>query len=192
MSKKKFKPGKLIEIVLNGIADFLLDLKAYYPRGSAYVILGTLIKYLIEKNKINQKKIERSLKLLEKRDIVSLKKKGKKVLVWINDNGKVFFVKYSLKKILEFKKKKKRWRKKWFLIFFDVPENQREKRDYLRRFLKFIGFYPYQKSVYIFPFDCKKEIALIKKIIEGGKYIKYIIADEIEEEEKFKKIFKLK
>ena len=192
MTKKKFKPGQLIKIILNGIVDFFLDLKLYYPRRNTYVLLETLIKYLMKKNKVNKKKIERSLKFLEKRNIISLKKKRRKLFVWINDNGKVFLLKHSLKKILQLKKGGKKWKKKWFLVFFDVPENQRKKRDYLRRFLKFIGFYPYQKSIYIFPFDCRKEIALIKKIVEGGKYIKYIIADEIEEEKRFRKIFKLK
>lgn len=77
------------------------------------------------------------------------------------------------------------------MVIFDVPEGQRNKRDYLRRFLREIGFYPYQQSVYIFPFECKKEIDLIKKIVEGGKYISYIIAEEIENEEKVKRFFGL-
>lgn len=50
-----------------------------------------------------------------------------------------------------------------------------------------MGFYRYQKSVYVFPYECEKEIALIKKIIEGAKYMKYIVADKIEDEEEIKK-----
>jgi CRISPR-associated endonuclease Cas2 len=93
---------------------------------------------------------------------------------------------------LDFKKKNKKWDGRWFMVFFDVPEIQRNKREYLRRYLKELGFYQYQKSVYIFPYECEKEVALIKKIVEGAKYMKYIIAERIEEEDKIKRYFNLK
>jgi CRISPR-associated endonuclease Cas2 len=78
------------------------------------------------------------------------------------------------------------------MVFFDVPEIQRNKRNYLRDFLKKLGFYQYQKSVYIFPYECEKEVALIRKIVEGAKYMRYIIAEKIEEENKIKRYFGLK
>jgi len=92
---------------------------------------------------------------------------------------------------LEFKKKNKQWNGKWFFVFFDVPETQKNKRDYLRKFLIKLGFFPYQKSVYIFPYECEKEVELIKKIVEGAKYMKYIVAEKIEDETKVKDYFKL-
>ena len=78
-----------------------------------------------------------------------------------------------------------------FWFFFDVPEIQRNKRDYLRDYLQKIGFYRYQQSVYIFPYECEKEINLIKKIVEGAKYLNYVIAEKIEGENKMKEYFKL-
>ena len=92
---------------------------------------------------------------------------------------------------MDFKRKEKKWNGKWFFVFFDVPEIQRNKRNYLRKFLIKLGFYPYQKSVYIFPYECEREVELIKKIVEGAKYIKYIIAEKIEEETDAKEYFKL-
>lgn len=73
--------------------------------------------------------------------------------------------------------------------FFDIPEEGRNKREYLRNFLKEIGFYPYQKSVYIFLYECKKEVDLIRKIILGNKYKKYVIATQIEDEDKIKRYY---
>lgn len=72
-----------------------------------------------------------------------------------------------------------------------MPEAQRNKRDYLRKFLIKLGFYQYQKSVYLFPYECEKEVSLIKKIVEGAKYMKYIIAEKIEDELSAKEYFKL-
>ena len=61
-----------------------------------------------------------------------------------------------------------------------------------KRGIKDIGFYQYQKSVYIFPYECEREVALIRKIIEGGKYLSYIVADKIEYEERLKTYFNLR
>ncbi|PIY70469.1 hypothetical protein COY89_01100 [Candidatus Roizmanbacteria bacterium CG_4_10_14_0_8_um_filter_36_36] len=61
----------------------------------------------------------------------------------------------------------------------------------MRRFLVDLGFYPYQKSVYLFPYECEKEVELIKKIVEGTRYMKYIIAERIEDESTIKTFFKL-
>jgi len=113
------------------------------------------------------------------------------VFVRVRDKNNLSILKYSIKSSLEFKKQSHKWDKKWVIVFFDVPEEERNKRDYLRKFLLRLGFYPYQKSVYLFPYQCEEEIVLIRKIIEGGKYLKYIIAEKIEDEDTAKEFFKL-
>ncbi|MDO9027983.1 MAG: CRISPR-associated endonuclease Cas2, partial [Candidatus Roizmanbacteria bacterium] len=152
-----------------------------------------IIKILKEVKRLNveEKKIERSLKSLERKEIVNLEEKDDQVLVHIKDKKNPTIIKYSIKALLDFKQKNKRWKGKWFLVFFDVPEIQRNKRDYLRNFLQKIGFYRYQQSVYIFPYECEKEITLIKKIVEGAKYMKYIVAEKIEDENRIKTFFNL-
>lgn len=141
--------------------------------------------------RVDENRIKKSLESLEKNEIIELEEKKDKVFVKLIDKNNLTVLKYSIKALLNFKKKEKKWNGKWFLVFFDVPEIQRNKRDYLRNFLNKIGFYCYQKSVYVFPYECEKEITLIKKIVEGAKYIKYIIAEKIEDKEKIKLFFNL-
>jgi len=74
------------------------------------------------------------------------------------------------------------------MVFFYVPEKQRKSRDYLRLLLKKIGFLQYQKSVYIFPYEYESEINYIKKIVDGGKYMSYVVAEKIEHEKRFLKL----
>lgn len=140
---------------------------------------------------VEEKKIQRTLASLEKKEIISITEKGSNVSVVIKDRNHPVIVKYSVKAILDFKKKEKRWNGKWFMVFFDVPEIQRNKRDYLRGFLRDLGFFPYQKSAYIFPYACEEEITLIKNIVAAAAYMKYIIAEKIEDEERIKKYFNL-
>ncbi len=152
-----------------------------------------IIKTLKEVKNLNveEEKIKKSLESLEKNEIIDLEEKDGKIFVRLKDKNNLTIIKYSTKALLDFKKKKKKWNKKWFLVFFDVPEIQRNKRNYLRKFLVDIGFYQYQKSVYIFPYECEKEITLIKKIVEGAKYMKYLVAEKIEDEKLIKSFFKL-
>lgn len=152
-------------------------------------IINTIKK--IKHINVEEKKIIKSLKSLEKREIVNIEEKNNNIFVKLIDKKNPTIIKYSIKAILDFKKKEKVWKGQWFMVFFDVPEIQRNKRDYLRNYLQKIGFYRYQQSVYIFPYECEREINLIKKIVEGAKYVKYIVANSIEDEERIKAYFKI-
>ena len=156
------------------------------------IVCGLLLKLIeeIKGIKLPRYKVNRVLRKLEKREIVELEIKDKEVYVKVKEKNNIEIINYSIKTLLELKKKK-RWYGKWFLVIFDVPEKERKKRDYLRKFLKQIGFYSYNESVYVFPYECEKEIALVKKIVEGGEYISYIVADKLEKEEEIKRKFGL-
>lgn len=157
------------------------------------IILGSIISLIkdFKRKDIPASKIKRVLKNLEKKEIVNLEIKGEEVYVYLKNWFTPSTVKYSLLAIFDLKKRKKQWRGKWFLVMFDVPEIQRNKRIYLRNFLKYIGFYPYQKSVYLFPYECEKEISLVKKIVEGAKYMSYIVAEKIDNEQAARTYFNL-
>ncbi|OGK39261.1 CRISPR-associated endonuclease Cas2 [Candidatus Roizmanbacteria bacterium RIFCSPLOWO2_01_FULL_35_13] len=190
--RKKMGYGEVTNLILEAIADNLTKMKSY-PGPSLPVLLGNILKYVLEvkKQKIKDEKIKRTLHALEKREVIWIEKKEDEIFVHLKDKGEIKVAKYSLRLLLDFKKKQKKWDGKWFLVFFDVPESQRSKRDYLRRFLEQLGFYRYQKSVYLFPYECEEEVKLIKKIVEGAKYMKYIIADKIEDESEAKIFFQL-
>jgi len=188
-----FKHGELRQVVLSaiGLAVLLGGTFLVTPNFPIiYSLFAKLIKELTKKD-VPKSKIDRVLKNLEKKELISLEEKDGEVHVKLKGPFSPVILKYSLKPLLEFKKKKRKWDGKWFMVFFDVPESQRLKRDYLRKFLVDIGFYSFQKSVYIFPYECEKEIALIKKIVEGGKYMSYVVAEKIENESSMKTYFGL-
>jgi len=199
MAKRKIKYGEIVNGIFNYFAEALLSSYSALERRKGAVMwelisfLGETLKsksFLTKKEK--ERKVLRVLKNLERRQIIALEEKDDKVFVYLKDKNNPKIIEYSIKKLLDFKKKKKKWDGRWFMVFFDVPEIQRNKRNYLRDFLKKLGFYQYQKSVYIFPYECEKEVALIRKIVEGAKYMRYIIAEKIEEENKIKRYFGLK
>lgn len=193
LSSARHKKWEIRKAILEVIVIGALSGGGSPLRPALPLLVNTIIK-LLKMHKqisIDEKKIQRTLEGLEKSDLVWIEEKGKEVRVRLRNNS-TEVIKYSIETLLNFKIQKKKWNGKWYMLFFDVPEIQRNKRDYLRKYLRKIGFYQYQKSVYIFPFECENEVLLIKKIVAGGMYMKYIIADKIEDEDKIKRHFNLK
>jgi len=189
----KLKRGQLYWLALEVIGLSLVA-GGHPLRPGLPIMIKSLLRIFqeLKKIKIEEEKLMKTLRKIERREIIDLVEKDDAVYVRLRDQGNEYILRYSLKMLLDFKKKKKKWNKKWVLVFFDVPEMQRNKRNHLRKFLSFLGFYQYQQSVYIFPYECREEVELIKKIIEGGKYLSYVIAEKIDREEEVKRFFNLK
>lgn len=191
--EKKLKSGQLYWELLKVIGMTLVSGGGSVYRPMLPIAIGEVVRIIkeISKANIREESIRKSLKNLEKKEIIDLIEKDDQVYVYIKNIKHPYIVRYSIKALLDLKKKKKNWNGKWFMVFFDVPEIQRNKRDYIRKFLTKVGFFRYQKSVYLFPYECEKEIKLIKKIVEGARYMKYIIAERVEDEDIAKTFFHL-
>ncbi len=88
-------------------------------------------------------------------------------------------------------KEPEHWDKKWRMVLFDVPEKTRWIRDAFRHHLNQLGFYEFQKSVFIHPFDCQNEIDYLIEFYNARKFTRFIIADSLDNELHLKSHFKL-
>jgi len=87
--------------------------------------------------------------------------------------------------------KQKKWDHKWRIIMFDVWERRRNVRDALRHALKEFGFVKVQDSAWAYPYPCEKLLVFLRTHLKLGHGILYIVADEIEHDEKLRKHFEL-
>lgn len=87
--------------------------------------------------------------------------------------------------------KQKKWDQKWRIIMFDVWERRRNVRDELRETLKEIGFVKVQNSAWAYPYPCEKLLVFLRTHLKLGHGILYIVADEIEHDEKLRSHFNL-
>ncbi len=85
----------------------------------------------------------------------------------------------------------KSWDKKWRVIIFDIPEDERDARDSLRGHLADLRFYKLQQSVAVHPFDCKNEIDFLIELYDIRKYVRFILAEHIDNELDIKRFFNL-
>jgi len=88
-------------------------------------------------------------------------------------------------------KKPKRWDKKWRLVIFDIPKDKNKIRDIFRFKLKELGFYQLQKSVWLYPYECRGEISLLREYLRITPFVKLIITKDLEADDKLLKFFKL-
>lgn len=122
-------------------------------------------------------------KLLEARE----NQDGTTTLV-LNEKGKKRALTYHAKNMkIEHPPK---WDKKWRVIIFDIPEDEREARDALREHLEYMGFYILQRSVFVYPFDCRDQIEFLVELYDIRKYVRFMLVEHIDNEEDIKRFFK--
>lgn len=72
------------------------------------------------------------------------------------------------------------WDGLWRVVIFDIPEKLRRGRIALANKLKQLGFHSVQKSVFIFPYECKDEVDFVIEMFEMRPYARFIIAKDID------------
>ncbi len=87
--------------------------------------------------------------------------------------------------------KPEQWDRKWRMVIFDIPEYLKDTRDVLRTRLKQIGMIELQKSVFVHPHPCDREIEFLAEYYEVRSHLRFIIAESIDNELHLKSKFKL-
>ena len=83
------------------------------------------------------------------------------------------------------------WDGKWRLVFFDVGEMERGRRDMFRRWIKRLGLKQMQKSVFITPWECEKEVKFLREVAGVPHGVKMVLAEKIDNELDLKEWFDL-
>ncbi|MBI2096746.1 MAG: hypothetical protein HYT40_01140 [Candidatus Sungbacteria bacterium] len=84
-----------------------------------------------------------------------------------------------------------RWDHKWRIIAFDIPESKRSGRDALRENIKRLGAVQIQKSLWVWPYNCREEIDFIAGLFGVQSYVHHILAESITAEKSLRKVFNL-
>ncbi|HEY4482727.1 MAG TPA: hypothetical protein VI953_00980 [Candidatus Paceibacterota bacterium] len=84
-----------------------------------------------------------------------------------------------------------RWDGKWHLVSFDIPEKRRDARDELRSTLQTIGLANIQKSLWVYPYDCREVIELIRRKHRITREVRYFVVDEMEFDHDLREQFEL-
>lgn len=83
------------------------------------------------------------------------------------------------------------WDDHWQVVLYDIPEKKKPAREALREKLKELGFYEWQKSVFVFPFPCRDEIDFLIEFFEIRPYVRYAELSQPTNEAELKLHFEL-
>lgn len=140
--------------------------------------------------KYDQRRLKRTLNEMIKREMLALHEDDKETTIIVTEKGKRQLLKYNINKMkLE---KPKKWDGKWRVVIFDVKEGKKSLREALRRIMKRLEFHQLQKSVYVTPYPCGREISFIRQYYLIGNEVSYFLATELEQEKLLKAKYSLK
>lgn len=180
------KAGKAL-VDIAGIPGYILD---GYDMTSVYQKFHGTYYANKEGQRIREKArkewgIKKAVKQLEEMKYIKIDKDGKRV--YLIDKGALELLKFRLTRY------KPEWDEKWRIVIFDIPEDKRKQRDFLRTRLKWLGFKELHKSVWVFPYDIKKEMEDLLTIcnfdIEGD--VRFLSVEKIESDKDLRKRFDL-
>ena len=157
------------------LADCLVVAQIPFDRNGMY--RKTISDYFNWRS-FDKKRFNDNLSRLRREKIIEMYLKDNKDVLELTDKGKRKIINILVKEA-KFEIPDK-WDKKWRMVIFDIPNEEKISRDSFRHRLKVLGFFQLQESVFVFPFDCKEYIGYLKNLLQIDKFIQYIVAEEIE------------
>lgn len=152
--------------------------------------ITNLLKGIKRMNKYPNKKVYDTFYRLKRQGYINFYEKNNQIYIHLTEKGekRAGWMQIDNLKI----NRAKKWDKKWRLVMFDISHLKRIYREALRGKLKELGFCLFQKSVWIIPYDCTKEIGILKEFF-GLKEseVRLVVAQDIGGDKDFKRIFKL-
>jgi DNA-binding transcriptional regulator PaaX len=180
----EYRRGELARDVLRVAAAGLVV-------GSAIVApnMPQIIDYFDPRGVAERRRIWRAIKYLEERNSIEIRRAGGHEKVFLTKRGKVQLDEESVWD-LEIRKPW-RWDHKWRLVMFDFPARFERVRRPFRDKLTDFGLVSYQKSIFIYPYECQEEILTLAEFYGVRDYVRYIVAEEISNMREIAKRFDL-
>ncbi|MEK7136264.1 MAG: hypothetical protein AAB821_01605 [Patescibacteria group bacterium] len=180
---KKYNKSEIAKIVLKTIlAVGLVTIALVAPN------VAQIFKYFKPKDFNERRRVKQSLSRLQKRGLIKQKGAMDGYFV-LTAKGKAKAMRYQVETMKIPRQRK--WDKKWRLVMFDVPEEKKRARQAINYALKKIGCVQYQKSVFITPFPCEKEVDFVGETFDVRSYMRIVFAEQIEKSGEFERKFDL-
>lgn len=145
-------------------------------------------KYI--QKELDKRKLKRAIERLQKNRLIILHEENGNFKVELTKKGKRIVKKIQFENLKI--KKPEIWDKKWRVIIFDIPDKYKKRaRDALREKLKKLDFYPLQKSVWVHPYPCEKEVQFLCELFDITPFVNILVVENILNDIKLRKYFKL-
>lgn len=138
---------------------------------AASILAPNLIQILKPKNRQKKYYYKKTLQKLVDNKIIYLF--GEEVR--LTPRGQELFKRVSIEDIIIPAGEK--WDGIWHLVCYDIPEAKKTARNYFQKKLLESGFWAVQDSLWVYPWECKEEIAVISQNLGVSPYVAYLNTD---------------
>ena len=132
----------------------------------------TVDRIVRELEREEEKSIKRAIRDLYTAKLVRLTENSDgSTTIEFTDKGELYARTFNLDEMRL--PKQKRWDGQWRLVLVDIPEKRRGARDAFRVHLTDLGFEQLQKSVWVYPYECKSEVDFLIEYYEVRPFARY-------------------
>lgn len=149
-----------------------------------YALVRGGVRYYFRKYEFN-----RTVKRLHKKGYIALTKTETGWSLKLLRQGRVYTQQIQFEKLVL--PKAKTWDGKWRLFSFDIPEEYKNARNMLRRKLKSLGCYNIQRSLFAYPYDCRRELEIVAEHYGVSKFTLFAEVSYIDLDKELRKFFNL-
>lgn len=158
LRKPKLRPAAKEFLKYLAIAGTVVAVSLIAPQLPA----ALLTRFLSSRRRFDRTKLRQFGRRLSRRGMVALHEADSVLTFKLTPEGE------RCVKILELEElrilKPERWDGAWRVVLFDVPEHRRDARDALRGTLQRLGFIQIQRSVFVHPFPCAREVEHVVRV----------------------------
>ena len=182
--REKYAKGELAKDILKSLA-----IGGFLMAGLVLPNIVQLLDFFGVTKSAEKFKIIGAIERMKQKKLVRIYHKDGADIVEITELGKKKVLSYDLENIKINRPKK--WDGYWRVVIFDVPEKNKKARRALNFKLNNMEFFPLQKSVFVCPFECKDEIDFVAEFFGIKKYVRFVLAKNIENDEFIRSYYNL-
>jgi hypothetical protein len=151
--------------------------------------LGYAIRHYRRVKYYSDRQLKDAERQLRKKGYIQYENQNGKPRVQLTKKGEVYFQKMLFEDT--HLPEPTKWGGKWTFVLFDIPVSHSKARDALRWRLRALGFYQYQKSVWVYPHPCEKEILFVADYFGVGEFVEVLSVEYVSKDAELKKHFNL-
>jgi len=168
-------------VLLTALAPNIFDLINNPTFGRRAYNRRSLYKNPKTKHREQAAKVAKTIYYLKAKGYVELKPQGDDFLVKIIQKGRKKIKRMRFEG-LEIKPEGK-WDGCWWTVIADVPVEDRRRADLFRDKLKSLGFYPLQRTVWVYPHDPRDEVDFVSAYLGIQHYVTAMRVDMLDPED---------
>lgn len=176
--------------IVDGLLKFLLAggaITTSVVAPNALIALDKPLRFALKKfdARSRERELKRILNYMKRKGFINTA--GYEHGITITPEGRKRITKVNFEKMTIPRSNK--WDKNWRLVFFDIPESKRNERKAFIVKLRKLGFRPLQRSTWIYPFPCRREIEMVTLQYKIEQYVSYIETSFIDNQKVLVKAF---